>query len=394
MASKKTADPAAPAKTSATKKRKSDVLIPEKGFVDANVSMVARSLAELDNFPMLSCGIPSVDFVTSGGITCGKVTELDGADKSGKTLMALFYCKEALSADPTNWVLYIDAEMSLTARFARLIGFTTDELSRMKVVQTSVAETIIATMGASLTGNFDSIEKSGDVSPDLFLGVTKPPTLIVWDSIPMSQPEKEFQQDVEENVGFSRLPRFISSRFGRIYAQAISASTPVILVNQLREKMNPMPGEKKTSTPGGRYVKHIDFARFELRRSGVPGEEIVWEHHLKVDKNKLTGDGAEASFRFAQMGGLDVAHSLIEGVAAPLGIVTKKQGGYYLYNDVNFRLREFAGKVDVDALLAQVRDASGVPHLGGHTVDRWAEKVKARVANDADKSEADDEAED
>ena len=95
-------------------------------------------------------------------------------------------------------------------------------------------------------------------------------------------------------------------------------------------------------------------------------------------------------FKFAPETGFDYVDALLNGVAMPLGLVTVKGGGYYEWRGNSFRPAEVFGKLgeQIKELVEDVRSVSGVPLLGGRSLDKFIEK---RLASQSKQDDNEDE---
>ena len=363
------AAPAKPGKKPAAKR-------PQFAAIDS--MMAVYTLADIGEPERTSFGNPALDFVTGGGIPRGMITEVFGVKGSGKTLSALRLTKEAIAGDPDDWALYLDAERTVSQSLAAINNIHADLWGRILVIRTNVAEVCIGLMEAALTGDMKS-DLSGYVNTESLKGIIeamgRPPAIVVWDSLAMSLPVTEMEQGATDNVGYPMLPRVLGRKMPRLVSQFETGGIPLVVANHIRQNLkNTFSNE--FITPGGEFMQHCYALRMETSRSiEKKGPEQVSTHTLTVRKSKIAGanEGFSAQFRLSRVTGFDMVAALLDGVAVPLGLIEKGNAGYYTWRDLRFqagtiaRLRESA-----PLLVEDVRNATGLPALGGVALDEWA----------------------
>lgn len=372
----------------ARKKKAASDLQVTRGFANEAQTYTIGSLGDDDfaTFSFLSTGVPAADFILKGGYPNGLFAQLYGEDRSGKTLMSLRASREAILSSPDAWVLYIDSEHSITRELCLLNDFERDELKRLYVVHTSVLEDTLRFMKATLTGDCSDFPESSPATK-MMEELKQPPALIVWDSVATAISANDYEADPGKKVGYADVPKVLPRRLPQIGAWAFAAQVPIILTNHARESMDPFDTEMKFS--GGKHLKHSHFTRLLLSRSH-DRKTNTSVHKVNVSKSKLVGDGIMTDFKFAPETGFDYVDALLNGVAMPLGLVTVKGGGYYEWRGNSFRPAEVFGKLgeQIKELVEDVRSVSGVPLLGGRSLDKFIEK---RLASQSKQDDNEDE---
>ncbi|MBI4308180.1 MAG: recombinase RecA [Chloroflexi bacterium] len=242
-----------------------------------------------------------------GGIPRGRVTEIFGAESSGKTTLALHIIAEAQRAGGN--VAYIDAEHALDPTYAQACGVNVDD---MLISQPDYAEQALEIA--------DQLVRSGAID------------VVVVDSVAALVPRAELEGDMgEQYVGLQA--RLMSQALRKLTSSISRSRTAVIFINQLREKIGVFFGNPEV-TPGGRALKFYSSVRIDLRRgeSIKQGAEMVGMRvRSKVVKNKVAPPFRSAEFDIMFREGISKEGDLVDlGVA--LGLV-KKTGAFFSFGE-------------------------------------------------------------
>ena len=260
--------------------------------------------------PAFSSGSLGLDIATKiGGFPRGRMTELSGAEGSGKSTLAL-HCVAAGQREGYS-AAYIDAEHSFDPSYAAQLGVDTSKeafaFSQPDYGEQafSIAETMIKMEAAHI---------------------------VVVDSIAMMMPKAEVEGEIGEAQVAGRA-RLVTQALSKMAATVRRSEACLILINQLRENIGAVSWAPKTSTPGGRALRHLVSLRVELSR-------------VKMLKDGDKPVGARTKFRIAkskfappfQVGEFDLifGHGCSrEGEILDLGEscgVLKKDGLSYVWN--------------------------------------------------------------
>ncbi|MDD5495009.1 MAG: recombinase RecA, partial [Dehalococcoidia bacterium] len=207
-----------------------------------------------------------------GGIPRGRVTEIFGAEASGKTTLALNIIAHAQKLG--GRVLYIDAEHALDTHYAEICGVN---VNAMKGAQPGTGEEAL------------------DIAERLVR--THALDVIVIDSVAALVPRAEIEGEMgESHVGLQA--RLMSQALRKLTGEISKSNTSVVFINQLREKVGVIFGSPEV-TPGGRALKFYSSIRIDLRKTEAikNGAEIVGNRvRAKVVKNKLAPPYRVAEF--------------------------------------------------------------------------------------------------
>lgn len=231
------------------------------------------SAGELPEIARISTGIPLLDEIIGGGLPAGRLTEFYGNYSSGKTstcyrLMAEFTKKQ-------EYVLFCDAEGTYDEELAEIYGVNTNFVTHFRPEYAEMAlEQMCAWAGAGCP-------------------------LIIVDSVPALIPKAVVEnKNFEKADSIALLPRLLSSRLPQLVAICSKSKTTVVLINQVRAKMNAMPYADPYDTPGGYALKHlmsliVQFAHKEWihdDKIGQYGQRI----RMRIIKSKVSKPRGEA----------------------------------------------------------------------------------------------------
>jgi len=235
-----------------------------------------------------------------GGIPRGRITEIYGAEASGKTTLALHIAAEAQKLDGV--VAFIDAEHALDTAYAKNLGVQTEEL---------------------LLSQPDGGEQALEVCETLVRSSAV--DLVIVDSVAALVPKQEIEGDMgDSHVGLQA--RLMSQALRKLTAILAKAKTTCVFTNQMREKVGVMFGNPET-TPGGKALKFYASVRIDIRRKDTlkdaAGNAIGNHVKVKIVKNKVAPPFAEAEFDILYNHGINKEGSLLD-VGIESGAVDKK----------------------------------------------------------------------
>jgi recombination protein RecA len=246
-----------------------------------------------------------------GGIPRGRVTEIFGAEASGKTTLAQHIIAEAQKLG--GIAVYVDAEHALDTAYAANCGVKVEDL---RISQPDDGEEAL--------GITEELVRSGAVD------------VIVVDSVAALVPRAEIEGEMGDiHVGLQA--RLMSQALRKLVAAISKSHTAVVFINQLREKVGIIFGSPEV-TPGGRALKFYSSVRIDLRRieSIKQGPDVVGTRvRARIVKNKTAPPFRSAEFDIMfKRGKCGISK---EGDIIDLGValgVVKKAGTFFTYGDL------------------------------------------------------------
>ncbi|MBI2866160.1 MAG: recombinase RecA [Chloroflexi bacterium] len=256
----------------------------------------------------ISSGSLALDLALGvGGIPRGRVTEVFGAESSGKSTLAQHIIAEAQKAG--GLAAYIDVEHAMDPAYASRCGVKVEELW--------VAQP-------------DSAEQALEIAEALVRSAAV--DVIVLDSVAALVPRAELQGGMgDPQVGLQA--RLMSQALRKLCAAISKSRTALVFINQLREKVGIVFGNPEV-TPGGRALKFYSSVRIDLRRAEsikVGTEATGIRVRARIVKNKVAPPFRTAEFDIMFNQGISKEGDLVDlGVA--FGLV-RKSGAFFTYGE-------------------------------------------------------------
>ena len=137
--------------------------------------------------------------------------------------------------------------------------------------------------------------------------------IIAIDSVPACQPKDDIdkiEKDSQNEMKIGGVARLFSKTLPSIVRICEETGTTLILVNQVRDKMNAMLFGEKEDTPGGRAIKFYSSIRIKVARRAwieIPNknpaissenEKVGIIMKAKVSKSKVSNPFGEAELPF------------------------------------------------------------------------------------------------
>ncbi|MFN3505366.1 MAG: recombinase RecA [Caldimicrobium sp.] len=303
---------------------------------------------------VIPSGSLALDIATGiGGIPRGRITEIYGAEASGKTTLALHVVAMAQKLGGT--AAYIDAEHALDINYARKLGVNVEELL---ISQPDTGEQALEIA--------EVLARSGAVD------------IIVVDSVAALVPKAELEGEMDEQqVGLQA--RLMSKAMRKLTAAISKTNTAVIFINQTRMKIGMASfGGPQETTPGGMALKFFATMRIEIKKIQTikEGQETLGNRvKVKIVKNKLAPPFKEAEFDIYFGEGISREAELIE-LGLAFGLI-ERSGAWYSYKgerlgqgkeNVRRYLKE--NKALADELELKIRELSALPLITSQTTSK------------------------
>ena len=200
----------------------------------------------------ISTGSTMLDIAISnkpdGGVAVGKITELNGLEGSGKSLIGSHLLASTQRQD--GIAVYIDTESAVSQEFLRAIGIDT---SKMLYVHLETVEEVFETIETIVT-------KIRESDKDRLV------TILV-DSLAAASTKQEMDSDFDKD-GWATAKAIIISKAMRKVTQMIARQkVALVFTNQLRQKLGVMFGDPWT-TSGGKALPFHSSTRVRFKNAG------------------------------------------------------------------------------------------------------------------------------
>ena len=279
----------------------------EKEFGKGSIMRLGAS--DVVSVEVISSGSLAVDVALgAGGIPKGRITEIFGAESSGKTTLAYHVAAETQKAG--GIAAFIDVEHALDPSYAEKCGINIEDLL---ISQPDDAEQALEIV--------DYLVRSGGVD------------LVVVDSVAALVPRAELEGDMgDSHMGLQA--RLLSQALRKLTGGVSKSNTAVIFINQIREKIGVVFGNPEV-TPGGRALKYYSSVRIDLRRVETlkkGTENIGNRSRARIVKNKVSAPCNVAEFDIMFGQGISREADIVD-----LGVIEEvltKSGSFYSYGDI------------------------------------------------------------
>ena len=207
---------------------------------------------------------------TNGGIAVGRITEINGLESSGKSLLASHILAETQKQG--GIAVYIDTETSVSVDFLGAIGV---DVSKLLYLHFETVEDIFEAIE-------DIVTKVRESNKDKLV------TILV-DSLAATSTKIEIEADFDKD-GYATSKAIIISKALRKITQLIGRQkVALVFTNQLRQKLGVMFGDPWT-TSGGKALPFHSSTRVRLKNLGQikSGNKIIgMKCRAQVIKNRL-----------------------------------------------------------------------------------------------------------
>lgn len=269
----------------------------------------------------VSTGATALDYIMSnrrdGGGPAGKMIEINGAEATGKTLLALSMCASAQKNG--GMCLYMDYEGTFNAEFAKTIGL--DGNKNFIYSQPQTLEEGFATIFSTIKA-LDAAEKAGR---EPF-----PVVVMVFDSIagaPCGADILTENPDPTATVGLK--PRILSKNITTLLRATGRKKVLLVFLNQLRANINAGYGGDKWIAPGGKAVPYAASIRLRVTTLGklkVKDDVVGLRTLVETKKCRFGPPFRKCEFDIYFNRGIDDAGSILDILSDSKGIV-KSAGG-------------------------------------------------------------------
>ena len=279
----------------------------------------------------ISTGCYALNRVITGkyskGMPVGGILQLQGNSSTGKTLFATTFLT---AAQKEGWyVKLLDTENTFSQEFGVKLGID--------------PKTLLYSTPTTLEGAFNDVVSTIKEIRKLD---KKTPILLIIDSVAVLATEEELSRDsvgTTSNTDGARRALIFGSMLRRVNTVLKEQRATLVVINQIRSKINVMYGNPETTAAGGKaleYYLSTDLKCVSNKTSHVVKDDnkkptgITGE--IKVVKNKLGIPFQECSFRVEFDKGLDPYYGL-EELLKEDGLINISSAGRRTVGDIAFK---------------------------------------------------------
>jgi recombination protein RecA len=303
-----------------------------KQFKDMKVAyfLDGTDVTPTDIKDFVSTGSTMLDLAISnkpnGGIAVGRITELNGLESSGKSLLGAHMLAETQKKGGV--AVYIDTETAVSTEFLTAIGVDVDN---MLYLHLETVEDIFSAIE-------EIVAKVRESDKDRLV------TILV-DSLAASTTKVELEADFDKD-GWATAKAIIISKAMRKITQMIGREKiALVFTNQLRQKLGVMFGDPWT-TSGGKALPFHSSTRIRLKNTGQIKDKknntIGMKMRAQVIKNRLGPPMRHADFELYFETGIDDDGSWLKVMKDHK--LVKQGGSWYTMNNHNGEEVKFQSK--------------------------------------------------
>ena len=266
-----------------------------KQFKDMKVAyfLDGSDITPTDIKEFVSTGSTMLDLAISnkpnGGIAVGRITEINGLESSGKSLLGAHILAETQRKG--GQAVYIDTETSVSTEFLGAIGL---DVNNMLYLHLETVEDVFQAI-ESIVAKVRESDKDRLVT-------------ILVDSLAGATTKVELESDFDKD-GWATAKAIIISKAMRKITQMIGRQKiALVFTNQLRQKLGVMFGDPWT-TSGGKALPFHASTRIRLKNLGQikdkKNNNIGMKMRAQVIKNRLGPPMRHADFELYFETGID-----------------------------------------------------------------------------------------
>lgn len=285
------------------------------------------NVAEKEGLEFVSSGCALLDAALGGGWVLGRVANIVGDKSAGKTLLAIEACANFHKQYPSGKIRYNEAEAAFDEAYAEALGMPVDAVDFKGQVISAADEAKHAELSLVMADRSAS-EKERDTAERArkkleAKGVGRPhntvealyddivytmdenpgkPILYIIDSLDALSDEAEQGREIGDASYGGTKPKKMGEMFRRLVERMEGQRLLLIVISQLRDKLNVTFGEKQTRS-GGRaldfYASHVIWLAEtgKIKKTVDKIDRIVGvDVRARVKKNKVGLPFRECSY--------------------------------------------------------------------------------------------------
>ncbi len=278
----------------------------------------------------ISTGSSMLDLAISnkpdGGIAVGRITEINGLESSGKSLLGAHILAETQKKGGV--AVYIDTETSVSQEFMQVIGI---DMNKMLYLHLETVEDIFEAIEEIVT-------KVRESDKDRLV------TILV-DSLAAATTKVEMESDFDKD-GWATAKAIVISKAMRKITQMIGRQkVALVFTNQLRQKLGVMFGDPWT-TSGGKALPFHASTRIRLKNMGQikdTGKNVLgMKCRAQIVKNRLGPPLRHADYDMYFDRGIDNYGAWLTVLKEHK--LVKSGGAWYTLTDMNGEDHKFLSK--------------------------------------------------
>lgn len=278
------------------------------------------TLAAARRVTFVPTGIVALDHMVGGGVPRGRIIEVFGPFKSGKTVLAMEIAR-AFQQTGEDDVAWVDAEHALSADFFMRVGIDPEAIDYRDDLDT--VEGFFSWYGQWINGEAERSLRTR----------AKRTGVVVLDSMAALSSVHELEVEFEKrNLDRAAL---IGKGFRLTNGPASRAGITLVIINQVREKIGVFFGSPET-TPGGKGPEYYASLRLRVHQGTLhKGKKVVIRDDagvargsrviVDVKKSRFMPDGQRTELEIHGDSGIDPVAGALR-LLAENGVLSEGKG--------------------------------------------------------------------